>query len=80
MEPKPHVPGFAEIDEWPIKPEPPVSIADFGCYRDPSPHPTVYVVLTDVAGHKYEVFFEIRRSTSANAGGYGVGQACPLAE
>lgn len=55
---QPQLPGFAEIDKWPEVPQPPLSIKDFGRYRDWGPHQTVYVVLADIGGHEYHFFFD----------------------
>jgi hypothetical protein len=58
MKPMSPIPGFAEIDQWPIAPVPPITIMDFGCYRDPKPHPSVFVDLVDSVGKKYSLFFD----------------------
>ena len=53
------IPGFAEIDEWPVTPTPPLSIEQFDCYRDGGPRGgTVFVVIADSAQQKYQIFFD----------------------
>lgn len=53
------IPGFAEIDEWPITPTPPMSIAQFDRYRDGGPMGgTVFVIIADSAQQRYQIFFD----------------------
>lgn len=52
------VPGFTEITEWPVSPSTPLRIGDFGIYRDPDPHCTMYVDLVDSDGNVFNFFFD----------------------
>lgn len=52
------VPGFPEISEWPLFPSMPLSIGNFGIYRDPGPHCTMYVDLVDSDGTVFNFFFD----------------------
>ena len=52
------VPGFPEISEWPVSPSMPLRIGNFGIYRDPGPHCTMYVDLVDSGGAVFTFFFD----------------------
>lgn len=52
------IPGFPEISEWPVEPLLPFRICDFGIYRDPSPHCTLYLDLVDSNGLVFNFFFD----------------------
>lgn len=54
MEFNPYPPGYRELDEWPVTPKPPLSLADFGGWRNGG----AYFKLIDSAGHEYDFFFE----------------------
>ncbi len=52
------VPGYPEISEWPVSPSMPMRIGNFGIYRDPGPHCTMYVDLVDSDGTVFNFFFD----------------------
>src|SRR6185295_15868038 len=53
------IPGYAELDDWPREPAPPLHIKDFGRYRDGGPRGgSFFVDLEDSYGTLFSFFFD----------------------